>query len=296
MPQTRRRQGPGAAQPRPWHGTLSILAGNRLDGTVPGFPGFTDFWAARRSRSFRSASPTGSCASGPAPWSRASTTPAQQGAHVLSMTMGGVSSQALVDAVNLAYDAGVSWSPPPATTSPASPAEVDRVPRPLPPGARRLRRDGRRPRLCGLSTSRTMQGNYGPASKMETAIGAYTPNVPWAQIDCGKVVDMDGAGTSSATPQMAAAAALWLAEHWDAVEDYPGLDARRGGAAALCSRRRRNRPRAWTRGDLREDRPGRDPGRRRARRAARRRGKISAKLPPAEATLGAGSTSSSAAA
>ena len=32
--------------------------------------------------------------------------PAQQGAHVLSMSMGGLSSQALVDAVNLAYDAG----------------------------------------------------------------------------------------------------------------------------------------------------------------------------------------------
>ncbi|TGV53828.1 hypothetical protein EN792_076875, partial [Mesorhizobium sp. M00.F.Ca.ET.149.01.1.1] len=63
----------------------------------------------------------------------------------------------------------------------------------------------------------TMQGNYGPASKMATALGAYTPNVPWAEIDCRKVVDMDGSGTSAATPQVAAAAALWLAEHWDVV-------------------------------------------------------------------------------
>ena len=31
----------------------------------------------------------------------------EHGAHVLSMSMGGLSSQALVDAVNLAYEAGV---------------------------------------------------------------------------------------------------------------------------------------------------------------------------------------------
>src|SRR5204862_7709921 len=56
--------------------------------------------------------------------------------------------------------------------------------------------------------------------KMESGIGAYTANVPWAQIACGKVVDMDGAGTSAATPQVAAATALWLAEHWDVVQRY----------------------------------------------------------------------------
>ena len=55
---------------------------------------------------------------------------------------------------------------------------------------------------------------------MKTALGAYTPNVPWAEIDCSNIVDMDGAGTSAATPQIAAAAALWLAEHWDVVKNY----------------------------------------------------------------------------
>ena len=77
--------------------------------------------------------------------------------------------------------------------------------------------DGRA--YAGLQTG-TMQGNYGPPSKMQTALGAYTPNVPWALIDCGKIVDMDGAGTSAATPQVAAAAALWLAEHRQAVGGY----------------------------------------------------------------------------
>ena len=77
--------------------------------------------------------------------------------------------------------------------------------------------DGRA--YAGLSSG-TMQGNYGPASKMKTALGAYTPNVPWAEIDCANIVDMDGSGTSAATPQIAAAAALWLAEHWDTVKNY----------------------------------------------------------------------------
>lgn len=57
-----------------------------------------------------------------------------------------------------------------------------------------------------------MAGNYGPDSKMDTALAAFTPNIAWAEINCESIVDMDGAGTSSATPQIAAAAALWLLE------------------------------------------------------------------------------------
>ena len=55
-----------------------------------------------------------------------------------------------------------------------------------------------------------MAGNDGPDSKMDTALAAYTPNMTWAEINCPTLVDMDGAGTSAATPQIAAAAALWL--------------------------------------------------------------------------------------
>ncbi|CDX17849.1 Peptidase S8/S53 subtilisin kexin sedolisin [Mesorhizobium sp. ORS 3324] len=201
-------------------GTLSLLAGNKLDGTSPHWPGFTDFvggspltkilpvriadWVVRFT--------TGTMVQG-IDYAR------QQGAQVLSMSMGGLTSQALVDAVNLAYDHGlvmVTAAGNNFTITPRSivyPARYNRV-----LAACGVMGDGRA--YAGLSLG-TMQGNYGPASKMATALGAYTPNVPWAEIDCPKVVDMDGNGTSAATPQIAAAAALWLAEHWEDVKNYP---------------------------------------------------------------------------
>jgi Subtilase family len=202
-------------------GTLSLLAGNRLDGHSPGWTDFEDFvgvaptakiipvriadWVVRFT--------TGTMVQG---FGHAHAT----GAHVLSMSMGGVSSQALVDAVNLAYDAGIvmvtaagnnfAWLPSPKSI--VFPARLRRV-----LAACGVMADGRAYADLAIGT---MQGNYGPSQKMDTALGAYTPNVPWAQIACGKVVDMNGRGTSAATPQIAGAAALWLAEHWDTVKRY----------------------------------------------------------------------------
>ncbi len=142
-------------------------------------------------------------------------------AHVLSMSMGGVASNALVDAVNLAYDSGIvlvtaagnNISSRPTPRSIVFPARFKRV-----LAACGVMADGR---AYDNLDGGTMQGNYGPDKKMATALGAYTPNVPWAQIGCSRIVDMDGAGTSAATPQIAAAAALWLAEHWDELANYP---------------------------------------------------------------------------
>ena len=206
------------------HGTatLALLAGNRLKGDSPHWPGFTDFlggaplaqvipvriadWVVRFS--------VGTMVQG-FDYAR------RKGAHVLSMSMGGVSSRALVDAINLAYEAGMvlvtaagnNFAARPMPRTIVFPARYRRV-----LAACGVMADGRA--YADLDPG-TMQGSHGPPSKMPTALGAYTPNVPWAQIDCGKVVDMDGAGTSAATPQIAAAAALWLAEHFDAVSQYP---------------------------------------------------------------------------
>ena len=66
-----------------------------------------------------------------------------------------------------------------------------------------------------------MQGCFGPPAKMSTAITAYTPNTPWAILGCHGLITIDGAGTSSATPQAAAAAALWLQENLPATAFSP---------------------------------------------------------------------------
>ena len=59
-----------------------------------------------------------------------------------------------------------------------------------------------------------MQGCWGPDKVMKKAVAAYTPNVAWMSyksIPGGW--DMDGGGTSSSTPQIAAACALWLKQY-----------------------------------------------------------------------------------
>ncbi|MCX6630315.1 MAG: S8 family serine peptidase, partial [Candidatus Solibacter sp.] len=62
---------------------------------------------------------------------------------------------------------------------------------------------------------------------MRTALAAYTPNIPWAEFGCPNVVSQDGAGTSAATPQIAAAAALWLQVNG---AKFPARDWRRAEA------------------------------------------------------------------
>ncbi len=44
-------------------------------------------------------------------------------------------------------------------------------------------------------------------------VAAYTPAVPWLKAGSTNTLEMDGAGTSAATPQAAAAAAHWMACH-----------------------------------------------------------------------------------
>lgn len=146
----------------------------------------------------------------------------RSGAQVLSMSMGGVSSFALCDAVNLAYEEGLTM----VTAAGNNFAGVPFPPKSIVFPARWTRVLA----ACGVMADGSayagldgglMQGNYGPPAKMATALGAYTPNTPWAQIDCAGTVHMSGGGTSAATPQIAAAAALWLAHHAERVAKYP---------------------------------------------------------------------------
>jgi hypothetical protein len=145
-------------------------------------------------------------------------------ADVVSLSMGGVASRAWADAVNKAYEAGVCIV---AAAGNNFSAGLGGVPSRFIVYPARFRRviaacgvmADRRP-YYGLPFGR-MQGNWGPPSKMATALAAFTPNIPWAELGSPRTIDLDGAGTSSSTPQVAAAAALWLARHRAAVERYP---------------------------------------------------------------------------
>ena len=120
---------------------------------------------------------------------------------------------------------------------------LHRLSGPLQPRHRRLRRDGRRTALCRPADPQ--DGRLLRAREQDaTAIAAYTPNVPWAKFGCPDTVDLDGGGTSAATPQVAAAAALWMQKNKAALDAYPrGLDAGRGGPqGAVRQRPRRRRP------------------------------------------------------
>ncbi|MEP7197650.1 MAG: S8/S53 family peptidase [Saprospiraceae bacterium] len=133
--------------------------------------------------------------------------------HVVSMSMGGAPSKAWTDAVNRAYMSGI-------TLVCAAGNHFNGLP------TRHLVFPARYNRViaaCGVTqhfdpylTKKLgeMQGCYGPDKFMNTALAAFTPNVPWASEKSGRV-KLSGAGTSSATPQIAGTAALYSAFHQD---------------------------------------------------------------------------------
>jgi len=147
--------------------------------------------------------------------------------HVISMSMGGVASAAWADAVNKAYEAGIIYVAAAGNNFSSGFFGVPTHQIVYPARFRRVIA------ACGVMADRrpyyglkfgTMQGNWGPPGAMATALSAFTPNIPWARWGCGQVVGLAGAGTSAATPQIAAAVALYLQEHFAKLFDrtrYP---------------------------------------------------------------------------
>ena len=138
---------------------------------------------------------------------------------VVSMSMGGLPSQAWADAINALYDAGIVVVTAAGNNFGNAPTHVVVYPA----------RFARVIAACGVMANgapyanlpvKRMAGNYGPDEKMRTAIAAYTPNVPWARFGAPTIVDFDGNGTSAATPQVAAAAALWIDKHRSEYDAY----------------------------------------------------------------------------
>jgi len=149
--------------------------------------------------------------------------------QVITMSLGGKPNRTLAKAINRAYEAGVTF---------VSAAGNSIIKGGAALGPRTLIYPARYRRVlaaCGVAQNHYpydfkaqqldndlatksmdtdyMQGNWGPAPYMQHAVAAYTPNVPWLSIDSIHPVKKNGGGTSSATPQVAAAAALWLLKY-----------------------------------------------------------------------------------
>ena len=194
-------------------GTLSILAGNKLHDLLPKTANTNDYLGGAPKAKvvpvrvgnsvvqFRTSA-----------IAKAFNYAREIKADIVSMSMGGLASAAWADAVNAAYEAGIVIVCAAGNNFGGFPTRYIVYPA-------RFRRVIA---ACGVMADKhpyfnlpimVVQGNFGPSSKMDTAMAAFTPNVTWAKMGCSHIVDMDGQGTSAATPQVAAAAALWLRKY-----------------------------------------------------------------------------------
>lgn len=150
--------------------------------------------------------------------------------EVITMSMAGYPTRAVADAVNRAYEKGVvivtaagnNWYEGIQKLAPKSvlyPARFQRVIAATGACFDHAPYDNEAPRETTFRTAggEVMQGNWGPEAAMKYAVAAYTPNLPWASLQNGLSFLRSGGGTSSATPQVAAAAALWIVYNRDQI-------------------------------------------------------------------------------
>lgn len=156
-------------------------------------------------------------------------------ADVITMSMAGAPSKIMMDAINDAYEAGIvvvtaggnKWQRGLKKILPDRlmyPAMFNRVIAAV--GAnyedKPYQVDYNEIPSMRDSGSLYMESCYGPQSAMNTALAAYTPNVTWMGTSMGKMFSRTGGGTSSATPQIAAAAALYIHKYGDYFKDLKG--------------------------------------------------------------------------
>ncbi|MDO5980907.1 S8 family serine peptidase [Flavivirga spongiicola] len=154
------------------------------------------------------------------------------GCEVVTMSMAGAPTNQWAQAINRAYEAGVtivtaagnSWNREFKKLLPKKtlyPARWERVISATGVTANHLPYVFKAQINTKTEGGETMQGNFGPKRVMDNSIAAYTPNTVWATMNQEKnniFYRLDGGGTSSATPQIAAAAALWLSFHRQEIE------------------------------------------------------------------------------
>jgi hypothetical protein len=142
--------------------------------------------------------------------------------QIITMSMGGVASKEWAHLINIAYEKGIF------IVSAAGNNLGKLTPRTTVFPAR-FKRVVSAVGVCynltpyfdnrHIGNIQVMQGNYGPREIMKTAIAAFTPNMPWANFEDLNDMRFDGAGTSSATPQIALAAALYYKKYYDIIEN-----------------------------------------------------------------------------
>ncbi len=161
---------------------------------------------------------------------------------VISMSMGGAPSRKMAEVINKAYEAGIV-----VVTAAGNnfntlgdilvpeevvyPSRFERVITACGATYNHKPYDFKAQKNKSFSDGERMQGNSGPPEVMKYALAAYTPNVPWASVLSNaknKIsswgISRRGGGTSSATPQIAAAAALYIVKYRSELEKYSGKD------------------------------------------------------------------------
>jgi hypothetical protein len=133
--------------------------------------------------------------------------------NVVSMSLGGLPSKAWSETVNAAYEAGICICAAAGNYYDLHNLQPHYVVYPA--------RYRRVLAVCGVMADHTpyfkisrpdFQGSWGPDSCMTEAIASYTPNIPWPIYKTDQIRE-NGEGTSAATPQVAAAVALWYEKY-----------------------------------------------------------------------------------
>jgi hypothetical protein len=136
----------------------------------------------------------------------------QSGCDVVTLSMGGLPSSAWREAVDAAYEAGVCIVAAAGNSVAALPTHHVVYPA----------RYHRTIAACGVMADGRpyydlpiplLEGNWGPSKSMTSALAAFTPNIPWPRFGCPNALNLNGEGTSAATPQIAAAVALWYEKY-----------------------------------------------------------------------------------